>query len=386
MNQTLATKTMIAAVFFYSVINFVVAMGEDSKPFVSYDEPVASYLNRIQIGKQRFAFDDSVSFSKWQKDARDSLVKLIGLKQMSKELVDFKSKVVVDSSVSVDGAYTRKLCVLETEPGIRVPFYYLVPNRSKHKRLFPIFISPHGHDKLGLHSYSGTFKNDKHRDEVLAREGNIAEQAVLRGFVSIAPATRGLASELLVPDPMGRHGKRPCRAQLIHCLLAGRTPTAERVWDMQRILDWVLKQPEVDSNRIIMCGNSGGGVLTTYMAAIDPRITVAIPSCSFTSSISPEGYIFHCDCCLIPGFRNWGGWKELAGLIAPRRLLIIHGVKDGLHHRPTVDALGSEVHAIFKMAGVPSHMSLKWGNSGHRFYPQLMWPFIGESITNSITR
>lgn len=386
MNQILATKAVIAAAFFYSVINSLVAMEEDSKPFVTYDEPIASYLKRIQKGEQRFEFDASLNFSKWQQEARDSLVKLIGLEQMRKELVGFKSKVVINAAISVDGAYTRQLCVIETEPGVRVPFYYLVPNRSKNKTPFPLFISPHGHDKLGLNSYSGTFKNDKHRSEVLAREGNIAEQAVLRGFVSIAPATRGLASELLVPDPMGRHGNRPCRAQLIHCLLSGRTPTAERVWDMQRILDWAMKQPDVDPDRIVMTGNSGGGVLTTYVAAIDPRITVAVPSCSFTSSISPEGYIFHCDCCLIPGFRNWGGWKELAGLIAPRRLLIVHGVKDGLHHRSTVDALGSEVHAIFKMAGVPSHMSLKWGNSGHRFYPQLMWQFIGQSITNSRSR
>ena len=191
----------------------------------------------------------------------------------------------------------------------------------------PAFIAPHGHDKLGLHSYAGAFRNKKHREEILAREGHIAAQAARRGFVAIAPATRGLANEVLVPDPKGRHGNRPCRAQLVHCLLSGRTPTAERVWDMQRILDWAVKQPEVDPKKIIMTGNSGGGVLTAYTAAIDTRVTVAIPSCSFTSVTTAEGYVFHCDCCLVPGLRNWGDWKELAGLIAPRRLLLVHGGK-----------------------------------------------------------
>ena len=385
MNQILATKALLAASVFYSIINSVVGE-EDSKSFVNYDEPVASYLNRIQKGKQKFAFDSSINLTKWQKEARGSLVKLIGLEQMRKELINFKPKVIMPAAISVNGKYTQQLCEIETEPGIRVPFYYLVPTISKSEKRFPLFISPHGHDKLGLHSYAGAFKDNKHRVEVLAREGNIAQQAALRGFVSIAPATRGLASELLVPDPKGRHGNRPCRAQLIHCLLSGRTPTAERVWDMQCILDWAVQQPEVDPEKIVMTGNSGGGVLTAYMAAIDSRVTVAVPSCSFTSSISPEGYIFHCDCCLIPGFRNWGDWKELAGLIAPRRLLIVHGVKDELHHRPTVDALGSEVQAIFKMAGVPSHISIKWGKDGHRFYPHLMWPFIGQSISDSRSR
>ncbi|MEC7882344.1 MAG: hypothetical protein VYB35_05495 [Verrucomicrobiota bacterium] len=376
MNLLLSTLFMLFSLCFC----LVVAEDSDGKPFVAYDEPVASYLSRIQKGKQKFAFDPSLDFPKWQKEARGSLVKLIGLEQMRNELVDFKSNVLIPPAESVDGAYTRQLCVIETEPGIRVPFYYLVPIRSKKGQLFPLFISPHGHDKYGLHSYSGAFKNEQHRNEILAREGNIAEQAVLRGFVSIAPATRGLANELLVPDPKGRHGKRPCRAQLIHCLLSGRTPIGERIWDVQRILDWALKQPKVDPKNVVMAGNSGGGVVTAYVAAIDLRVTVAVPSCSFTSSISSEGYIFHCDCCLVPGFRNWGDWKELAGLIAPRRLLLVHGVRDGLHHRSTVEGLSDEVQNIFKFAGVPNHMELKWGNSGHRFYPQLMWPFIGQSF------
>jgi dienelactone hydrolase len=297
---------------------------------------------------------------------------------MREELAGFEPKVIRQEAEKVDGGFTRQLCSIETEPGIRVPFYYLVPANVKGRR--PLFIAPHGHDTLGLHSYSGAYKNGKHREEILAREGNIAEQSARRGFVAIAPATRGLANELLVPDPKGRHGKRPCRAQLIHCLLGGRTPTAERVWDMQRILDWAEKQPEVDPQRIVMTGNSGGGVLTAYTAAIDPRVTVAIPSCSFTSVASEEGYIFHCDCCLVPGLRNWGGWKELAGLIAPRHLLLVHGVKDGLHHRPTVDALGREVQGIFKSAGVPGRTALKWGSGGHRFYPKFMWPFIDTAL------
>jgi hypothetical protein len=32
--------------------------------------------------------------------------------------------------------------------------------------------------------------------------------------------------------------------------------------------------------------------------------------------MSTEGFIFHCDCCLVPKLRNWGGWKELGGLLA----------------------------------------------------------------------
>jgi hypothetical protein len=166
----------------------------------------------------------------------------------------------------------------------------------------------------------------------------------------------------------------------MHCLLGGRTPTAERVWDMQRLLDWAQKHPLVDPAQIVMTGNSGGGVLTAYTAAIDPRIRVAIPSCSFTSVMSREGFIFHCDCCLVPGLRDWGDWKELGGLVAPRHLLVVHGVSDGLHHRPTVEKLGKDLGTIFKAAGIPGHTELQWGKSGHRFYPEIMWPFIEAAL------
>jgi len=366
----------IWAILFFITLN----AQETPKPFVEYPGPIDAYLTRIQKGKQEHAFNTSSNFNQWQKHARAALIELIGLKQMENGLAGFKSKVSIGKAKETNDPFTRALCSIETEPGIRVPFYLLVPKDAKKGQRRPLLLCPHGHDTLGLHSYAGAFKDEKHRQKVLGKEGDIGAQAARRGFIVIAPATRGLAKELLVPDPKNRHGNRPCRAQLIHCLLGGRTPIAERVWDMQRLLDWTQKHPLIDPKRIVMTGNSGGGVLTAHTAAIDTRIKVAIPSCSFTSVMSEEGFIFHCDCCLVPRLRDWGDWKELGGLVAPRHLLIVHGVNDGLHHRPTVDKLGGQIKNIFKTAGSPNNTALEWGNSGHRFYPNKMWPFIEKAL------
>ena len=347
--------------------------------FVDYPASVSSYLERVQQGRQAHAFSAEEEFGKWQGSARVALIKLIGLKQMQEELAGFVPKVFIGGEDNSGKSFTRSLCSMETEPGVKIPFYLLVPKTSSLEKPAPLFLAPHGHDALGLHSYAGAFRDETHRKKVMAKQGNIAEQAAKRGFIAIAPATRGLANEVSIPDPRGRHGNRPCRAQLMHCLVAGRTPIAERVWDMRRLLDWAEKDPRVDATRIVMAGNSGGGVLTAYTAAIDPRVSVAAPSCSFAPVADTGGYIFHCDCCLVPGVRNWGDWPELGGLIAPRQLLIVHGVEDSLHHRPTIEKLFSRVHRIYRAAGVPGRVTLSWGKSGHRFYPDLMWPVIGKA-------
>lgn len=374
-------KTLkIPAIFIIILFSGTLLAQQTAKPFVTYHGSVGDYLKRIQRGKQIHAFDASVGFGQWQDKAREALIELTGLKQMEKDLDGFTPKIQLGQAEKTNELFTRALCSMETEPGVVIPFYLLIPKDANPAQPLPLLICPHGHDKLGLHSYAGAFMDEKHSRKVLENQGDIGAQAARRGYVVIAPATRGLAEEVLVPDPKGRHGKRPCRAQLIHCLLAGRTPIGERVWDMQRLLDWAEKHPLIDPKRIAMTGNSGGGVLTAYTAAIDTRIRVAIPSCSFTSVMSAEGFIFHCDCCLVPKLRDWGDWKELGGLVAPRHLLIVHGVDDSLHHPPTVEKLAVSIGKIFQAAGVPDHSALKWGNSGHRFYPKKMWPFIEKGL------
>ncbi len=370
----------VCLVFFLIVLGLV---GADTGSFVTYPASVASYLERVQQGRQTHAFVAGKDFGKWQQSARVALIKLIGLKQMQEELAGFIPSVMIGKAEDLGESFTRSLCSIETEPGVKIPFYLLVPKTSSPEKPAPLFLAPHGHDTLGLHSYAGAFQDEAHRKKVMAKQGNIAEQAASRGFIAIAPATRGLAAEVIIPDPRGRHGNRPCRAQLMHCLVAGRTPIAERVWDMQCLFDWAGKDARVDATRIVMAGNSGGGVLTAYTAAIDTRVSVAVPSCSFAPVIDTGGYIFHCDCCMVPGLRNWGDWTELGGLIAPRELLIVHGVEDSLHHRPTIEKLFSRVHRIYRAAGVPGRLTLSWGKSGHRFYPDLMWPVIGKALAEA---
>ena len=48
-------------------------------------------------------------------------------------------------------------------------------------------------------------------------------------------------------------------------------------------LDYLLSRPEVDRSKVAVTGNSGGGTMTTFVQALDPRFTMAAPSCYVTS-------------------------------------------------------------------------------------------------------
>ncbi|GIT06199.1 MAG: hypothetical protein CM1200mP29_16100 [Verrucomicrobiota bacterium] len=142
---------------------------------MTYPNPIGDYLKRIQQGNQTHAFDPSLRFEEWQKKARRALIKLTGLKKMEMELTGFMPKVKLGKRKKNEDSFTRSLCSIETEPGIFVPFYLLVP-KDRNLQNPPAFALPAGHDKLGLHSYAGAFKDEKHKRKVLEKEGDIGDK------------------------------------------------------------------------------------------------------------------------------------------------------------------------------------------------------------------
>ena len=371
-----------------SAIDLASAQDGVEKPFAEYPDAPARYLKRLHgestpnpgVGALAFRSDYPGGFPAWQRDAREKLIDLLGLGRIKRDAGDHRPIVHLGKPVQEEG-YRRRRGTIETEPGVTIPFWLLTTD-DKTTSPRPLAVCAHGHDSDGWNTYAGVYRDDDHRKATLANDGDPGVQAVKRGFVAIVPATRGLAAAVSIPDPKGRHGNRPCRAQLIHCLLAGRTAVGERVWDTRRLLDWALAElPGIDPKTVVMLGNSGGGILTVYVAALDERIAVAVPSCSFTSYTSSTGFIFHCDCCLVPRVQaELGDMSDVGALTAPRLLLAVHGRKDGLHCFPDVEASMARVHSIYSAAGAENRFQHEWGAAGHKFYPEIMWPFIESAL------
>ena len=338
-----------------------------------------AYLRRLYGEEKRaFAFhaDAGEGVTEWQRRARPVLRHLIGLDRIAEEAEGHKPTVSLKEPEDC-GDYTRRLGTIASEPHISVPFWLL---RPKAKGPHPLGVFPHGHKARGMDEYVGVAHGEKDRRHIESQERDVAVQAVRRGFLAIAPTTRGFPPAA-VPDLNRRHGGSPCRSQLIHCILAGRAPMGERVWDMMRLLDWATTLPEVDGRRVLMMGNSGGGVVTTYAAACDERVKVAVPSCSFCTYVGRNGLAHHCDCNAVPGILRFGEFWDVAGLIAPRHLCIVNGRQDKLFPPAEVERAVAGVRRIYAAAGVPDRFAHRWGGGGHRFYSDLMWPFIKQAMS-----
>ena len=353
--------------------------GADGDPDMREHEPrVLRYLHRLcapERAEHACRATEPAGFLEWRDGARPVLRRLVGLDRIAQESSGYVPHVALGAAEDL-GEYTRRAGVLHSEPDVQVPFWLLEP---KTPGPHPLAAFPHGHEDFGKDTYAGICRDEAKRRRVLAEDRDVAVQAVRRGFVAVAPTTRGFAPSN-VPDVNARHDKRNCRCQMIHCLLAGRTAIGERVWDLERLIDWATTREGVDGTRILMMGNSGGGVATLYASACDTRVSVSVPSCSFCTYVGANGLVHHCDCNTVPGILRFGEFYDVAGLIAPRHLLTVNGSTDTLFPLSEVDRAFEGTRGIYQAAGVPDHYRGVYGDGGHRFYSHLMWPFVDAAM------
>ena len=71
---------------------------------------------------------------------------------------------------------------------------------------------------------------------------------------------------------------------------------------------------------------------------------------------------------------------QVAGLVAPRHLLTVNGDQDALHPVHEVGVAAASLKRIFTAAGAGERYQHRYGSGGHRFYAELMWPWIEEAL------
>ena len=100
-----------------------------------------------------------------------------------------------------------------------------------------------------------------------------------------------------------------------------------------RAVDFLISLPDIDPDNINITGESGGGTQTFMLAAVDPRIKIAIPvvmvSASHVGCVCETG-----PAGLVPDITNHA---EIAAMHAPRLQLVISDGADWTKNVPQVE-------------------------------------------------
>jgi len=141
-----------------------------------------------------------------------------------------------------------------------------------------------------------------------------------------------------------------------------------RTWDAIRALDYLLSRPEVDRRYVGVTGNSGGGTLATYLAALDPRITMVAPSCFICSYLANIENELPSDAEQNPPEILALGLDEADLLLcqAPRPTLILSQIDDFFDERYARQA-ADEIRKVHALLGAGDDVQYFAGPQGHGF-------------------
>ncbi len=191
-----------------------------------------------------------------------------------------------------------------------------------------------------------------------------------QGFavLSVDPYGQGERREFTGDKAIGPTSEHDLRGKQL--LLTGDFFGTWRLWDAIRALDYLLTRQEVDPQRLGVTGTSGGGTMTTYLNAFDPRLTMAAPSCYITSLRYNFGNELPADAEQNPPF-FLSQELDLADYIiasAPRPVMILAQDNDFFDIRGTREAY-DELKKIYSLLGKPDNIRLHTGHGNHSYAP-----------------
>ena len=309
-------------------------------------------------------WDGKENFTAWQPKAKNKLNELLCMPlQRCDDQFTIEYRITRESFVE-----TR--FIFQSEEGFFVPCHFWAPKNISAP--VPLVICLQGHT-TGMHNSMGRPKYPDDEEKIKAGDRDFAVQAVKNGYCALIMEQRGFG------ELGGTEKGADCTMTSLMGLFIGRTISGERVWDLQRALDVAEKHFEYDRTKVVCMGNSSGGTTAFFASCLEPRITHSMPSCYFGSSYY---YVetLHCACCFIPNLWLFFDWGDLAGLIAPRPLVIVSGILDHIIPHAGTHMAFREAQRMYTGAGADDKLKLIIGEGGHRFYADQAWEAMNRFI------
>lgn len=166
------------------------------------------------------------------------------------------------------GNYTIEKVIFESLPGFFVTANVYRPNQPGR--------------------YPGVLLQAGHTQEGKPEGQRLAANLALRGFVVLAfdPVGQGEREQTYdqrVDRPLAGWSVPEHIQAGTQSILIGESVARYFIWDAKRALDYLISRPDVDAAHLGATGCSGGGALTTFIGALDPRLKAVAPACFINS-------------------------------------------------------------------------------------------------------
>ena len=243
------------------------------------------------------------------------------------------------------GDYTVEKVYFESFPG-----HYVTGNLYKPKNVngkLPAVLCPHGHWAYGrlenqqLNSGQGRAAN-------FARQGYVAFTWDMVGYNDSTAISHNFASH---------------KAGLVKESLWNVTLLGLQLWNSMRAVDFLSSLPEVDTNRLGVTGESGGGTQTFLLYAVDDRIKVSAPV-NMISSTMQGG----CLCENTPLLRVDTNNMEIGACMAPRPMMMIAASGDWTKQTATVEF--PAIQSVYKLFEAENKVKYALFDAPHNYHKE----------------
>ena len=332
--------------------------------WIRWNNPGSLLINHLI--KQAFVYYDIrdgeiarlKSESDWRKrqeNVKDKLMELIG---------PFPKKTALNpriTGVIKKEGYRVEKIIYESMPGFYVPGCLYIPDGIKGKAPAILNVIGHNQEAFRAQLYQVIIYN-----------------LVKKGIIVFAIDPPGQGEHVQYYDPnikfssIGYSVIEHCYFGN-QCFLSGFSSAKYFIWDGIRAIDYLLTRNDVDSERIGVTGFSGGGTVTSYIAALDERVKVSVP-CSWSNACrrlletkgaqDAESVLFHGN---VKGIT----FEDLLEVRAPKPTLMTFVSRDEYLCLQGAREAYNEAKMVYEMFGQTDNLAMVEDDSKHWMTPKI---------------
>jgi len=314
-------------------------------------------------------------FPQWQEKLRSRLYGMVGMPWHEGERVPLNPRPLWKREHRLG---TIEKMVLSSEEGVDFPVYVCVPKNAQPPHTWVVCVQGHS---TGMHKSIAVDREDESVEIESQGDRDFALGCMERGLAAICVEQRSFGERR---ELVRTEGSGVCHQAAWNAVMLGRTLLGQRVFDVDRAIDYLETRDDFDPARVGVMGNSGGGTTSLFSAALLPRIRFAIPSCYFCTFKDSILAMNHCACNYVPGLSLVAEMGDIAGLIAPRPLILVNGDEDTIFPIEAAREEFRQVQKIYAAAGAPENCHHVVCSGGHRFYAEPAWSAFFERCAGKL--